>query len=169
VIPPAGRAAATAAALARTIGDLFRTIGHARGGNVKWVLKHRAPAAHVRRPRKRGTRHEANESRPRHDAATLGALVTFTHARQPRTGSSDEIVASAFSTQVTGTVKSVDPGSGKLVLDTPDGAVNVTFPGPAIQGIKVGDPVTIAFGIVKPSPSTSPDTGSSQTSPGSKY
>jgi hypothetical protein len=82
---------------------------------------------------------------------------------QARSGSQSEVVASAFSAEVTGTVKSVNQKSGKLVVETADGQVNVMFPPDAVQGIKKGDPVTISVGLVKPPPSASP-----QTSPRTK-
>jgi hypothetical protein len=56
-------------------------------------------------------------------------------------------------------VKSVDHKSGKLVLDTPGGPVNVTFPAEAVRGIEQGDEVTVAVGLIKPPPAASPKTG----------
>ena len=96
-------------------------------------------------------------------AAMLSMLLPAAHGQQSRSGSQPEIVASAFSAEVTGTVKSVSPKSGKLVLETADGPVNVKFPAEAVQGIKKGDQVTVAVGLVKPPPSASP-----QSSPPTK-
>jgi ferric-dicitrate binding protein FerR (iron transport regulator) len=94
--------------------------------------------------------------------AMLGVAVVTVHAQQPRS-SSPEVVAAAFSAEVSGTVKSVNEKSGKLVLDTVEGPVNIKFPAAAVQGIKKGDPVTVSVGLVKPAPSASP-----QTTPGTK-
>ena len=91
-------------------------------------------------------------------AAMLGMLVPAAHGQQSRSGSRPEIVSSAFSAEITGTVKSVSEKSGKLVLETADGPVNVTFPAEAVQGIKEGHQVTVAVGLVKPPPSASPRT-----------
>lgn len=93
--------------------------------------------------------------------ALLSVLATSAHAQRARSGAHSEVVASAFSAEVTGTVKSVNQKSGKLVLDTADGPVNVKFPAEAVQGVKKGDQVTVSVGLVKPPPSASP-----QTSPG---
>jgi hypothetical protein len=95
--------------------------------------------------------------------AILGALATDAHSQKAKGGSQSEVIASAFSAEVTGTVKSVNQKSGKLVLDTPDGQVNVKFPADAVQGLKKGDGVTVSVGLVKPPPSASP-----QTAPGTK-
>jgi ferric-dicitrate binding protein FerR (iron transport regulator) len=85
----------------------------------------------------------------------LSLLVSSAHG-QARSGSQAEVVASAFSAEVTGTVKSVNDKSGKLVVETAEGQVNVKLPPDAVQGIKEGDPVTISVGLVKPPPSASP-------------
>jgi ferric-dicitrate binding protein FerR (iron transport regulator) len=92
----------------------------------------------------------------------VNVVVAAAHG-QSRGGSGSEVVAAAFSAEVTGTVKSVSEKSGKLVLDTPDGQVNVKFPAEAVQGIKRGDQVTVSVGLLKPPPGASP-----QTSPGTK-
>lgn len=87
----------------------------------------------------------------------LSLIVSSAYA-QARSGSQSEVVASAFSAEVTGTVKSVSQKSGKLVVETPEGQVNVKLPPDAVQGIKKGDPVTLSVGLVKPPPSASPQT-----------
>jgi ferric-dicitrate binding protein FerR (iron transport regulator) len=92
----------------------------------------------------------------------LSLLVSSAHG-QARSGPRSEVVASAFSAEVTGTVKSVNEKSGKLVVETAEGQVNVKLPPDAVQGIKKGDPVTISVGLVKAPPSASP-----QTSPRTK-
>jgi hypothetical protein len=112
----------------------------------------------------------------------LGALVTAAvlplDAQTSRPGGQPaapkaqaDVVAAAFSAEVTGKVQNVDPSSGVLTLQTVDGPINVRFPPPAVQAIKPGDTVTVAFGLVKPppaaSPPTSPGSGPS-TSPGTK-
>ena len=79
-------------------------------------------------------------------------------AQQPRSGSQPEVIAAAFTAEVSGTVKSVNEKSGKLVLDTMEGPVNVRFPPDAVQGIKKGDQVTVSVGLVKAPPSASPQT-----------
>ena len=86
----------------------------------------------------------------------LSASVTAAHgqARSSQPG----VVAAAFTAEITGNVTSVDPESGKLVLDTVDGPVNVVFPADAVQGIKVGDQVTVSVALIKPPPSASPPT-----------
>lgn len=78
-----------------------------------------------------------------------------------------EVVAAAFTAEVTGQVQSVDHQSGMLMLQTVDGPVNVRFPPAAVQAVKPGDQVTVAFGLVKQPPSASPPTspGSSGSSP----
>jgi len=90
--------------------------------------------------------------------AILSVLVTSAQGQPARSGTSAEVVAAAFSAEITGTVKSVNQKSGKLVLDTVDGPVNVKFPAEAVQGIKTGDQVTVSVGLVKPAPSASPQT-----------
>jgi hypothetical protein len=40
----------------------------------------------------------------------------------------------------------VDHGSGLLTITTPDGQLNVKFPPAAVQNVKPGDHVTVAFG-----------------------
>lgn len=96
--------------------------------------------------------------------AMLSVLATSAHGQRARSGSqSADVVAAAFSAEVTGTVKSVNQKSGKLVLDTAEGPVSVKFPAEAVQGIKKGDAVTVSVGLLKPPPSASP-----QTSPGTK-
>jgi Cu/Ag efflux protein CusF len=77
--------------------------------------------------------------------------------------SSPNVIAAAFTAEVTGEVKSVDPQSGMMTLQTVDGPVNVRFPAAAVKAIKPGDQVTVAFGLLKPPPSASP-----QTAPPSK-
>ena len=89
--------------------------------------------------------------------AMLSVLVTSAHG-QARSGSQPEVVAAEFSAEITGTVKSVNPRSGKLVLETVEGPVNVKFPSDAVQSIKQGDIVTVSVGLVKPPPSASPQT-----------
>src|SRR4051812_8007534 len=90
--------------------------------------------------------------------AMLNVPLTSAYGQQAPSASQSEVVAAAFSTEVTGTVKRVDQTSGKLVLDTVDGPVNVTFPADAVQAIKVGDLVTVAVALLKPPPSASPQT-----------
>jgi hypothetical protein len=82
-------------------------------------------------------------------------------------GAQAEVVAAAFSAEVTGKVQTVDPSTGVLTLQTVDGPINVRFPPPAVQAIKPGDQVTVAFGLVKQPPAATPSPGSS-TSPGTK-
>ena len=77
----------------------------------------------------------------------------------------DRIIASSFTAQVTGKVTSVDPQSGKLALDTPDGEVNVRFPPPAVAHVKTGDMVTVAVGLMEQNPSASPGMGSGSGMP----
>jgi len=86
--------------------------------------------------------------------AMLNLLVVSAHG-QAR-GSQPGVVAAAFSAEITGTVKNVNTKSGKLVLDTPEGPVNVKFPAEAVHGIKKGDQVTVSVGLIKPPPSASP-------------
>jgi len=93
----------------------------------------------------------------------LSGFVASAHGQQSRSGSQPEVVASAFAAEVTGTVKNVNEKSGKLVLDTAEGPVNVKFPAEAVHGIKKGDQVTVSVGLVKSPPSASP-----QTSPSTK-
>lgn len=88
----------------------------------------------------------------------LGAVVTVTQGQQTRSRSSSEVIASEFSAEVTGTVKNVNQKSGKLVLDTADGPVNVVFPAEAVSGIKSGDRVTVSVALIKPAPAASPQT-----------
>ena len=95
--------------------------------------------------------------------AMLSVFVASAHGQQSRSGSQPEVIASAFAAEVTGTVKNVNEKSGKLVLDTAEGPVNVKFPAEAVQGIKKGDQVTVSVGLVKPPPSASP-----QSSPSTK-
>jgi hypothetical protein len=80
-----------------------------------------------RATRTRGGRHEQGSVALVATVAMLSASVTAAHG-QARSGSQSKVVAAAFSAEVTGNVKSVDRKSGKLVLDTVDGPVNVTFP-----------------------------------------
>jgi len=99
-------------------------------------------------------------------AATLAVVTSAVlpaHGQQPQQAPQSEVVTAAFTAEVTGQVQTVDPRSGMLTLKTVDGPVNVRFPAAAVQGIKPGDQVTVAFGIVKEPPSASPS-----TSPGSK-
>src|SRR3989442_12972166 len=94
-------------------------------------------------------------------AATLvlaTAAAVPASAQQSQPGPQQDVVAAAFTAQVTGQVQSVDQQSGRLVLQTAEGAVNVRFPPAAVQGIKPGDQVTVAFGLAKPPPSASPST-----------
>jgi ferric-dicitrate binding protein FerR (iron transport regulator) len=88
--------------------------------------------------------------------AMLSVFVVSAHGQQSRPRSRPEVIASGFAAEVTGTVKNVNERSGKLVLDTADGPVNVKFPAEAVQGIKKGDQVTVSVGLVKPPPSASP-------------
>lgn len=101
--------------------------------------------------------------------ATMAALPAYAQQSQPapQPGPQPDVVASAFTVEVTGQVQSVDHQSGRLVLQTVDGPVNVRFPAPAVQAINPGDQVTVAFGLVTPPPSASPPT-SPPTSPGSR-
>jgi hypothetical protein len=106
----------------------------------------------------------------RHVLVSLGAVAVLCAAvvlpaegqSSRGSGSQADVVAAAFTAEVTGKVQSVDPSSGVMTLQTVDGPVSVRFPPPAVQAIKPGDTVTVAFGLVKPPPSASP-----QTSPGS--
>jgi anti-sigma-K factor RskA len=97
--------------------------------------------------------------------ATVAALAA--DAQQTQRGqtqqSPSDVIAAAFTAEVTGQVQSVDPQTGKLTLQTLDGTVTVRFPPAAVQTVKPGDTVTVAFGLVKPPPSASPP-----TAPGSK-
>ena len=85
-------------------------------------------------------------------------------AQQPSAAPRSEVIAAAFTTEVTGKVQAVDPQTGMLTMQTTDGPVNVRFPPPAVATVKPGDTVTVAFGLVKQPPSASPPSG---TSPGS--
>jgi len=97
-------------------------------------------------------------------ALTLALALTLpAHGQQRQATPQAEVVAAAFTAEVTGKVQNVDPQSGVLTLQTTDGPVNVRFPAAAVQTIKPGDTVTVAFGLVKEPPSASPP-----TSPGSK-
>jgi len=97
-------------------------------------------------------------------ALTLALALTLpAHGQQRQATPQAEVVAAAFTAEVTGKVQNVDPQSGVLTLQTTDGPVNVRFPTAAVQTIKPGDTVTVAFGLVKEPPSASPP-----TSPGSK-
>ena len=109
--------------------------------------------------------------------ATAAALPV--QAQQTQQGDKPEVVAKAFTAEVTGQVESVDARTGTLRLQTVDGPMTIRFPPAAVQGITKRDPVTVAFGIVKPAPSASPQTspgagssspgsGSPQTTPGTK-
>ena len=86
----------------------------------------------------------------------LSGLGATAHGQRSRSGSQAEVVASEFAAEVSGTVKNVNEKSGKLVLDTAEGPVNVKFPAEAVHGIKKGDQVTVSVGLVKPPPSASP-------------
>ena len=86
--------------------------------------------------------------------ATAAAVPATAQQRQP--GQQAEVTAAAFTAEVTGQVKNVDHKSGKLTLDTGDGQVNVRFPPEAVQAVKPGDQVTVAFGLIKPPPAASP-------------
>lgn len=86
-------------------------------------------------------------------------------SQQGRGDGQDAVVASAFTAQVTGRVTSVDPQSGKLSLETPDGQVNVRFPPPAVAHVKTGDTVTVAVGLMEQSPAASPSTGADSGMP----
>lgn len=86
-------------------------------------------------------------------------------SQQGRGDGHDAVVASAFTAQVTGRVTSVDPQSGKLSLETPDGQVNVRFPPPAVAHVKTGDTVTVAVGLMEQSPAASPSTGAGSGMP----
>jgi len=86
-------------------------------------------------------------------------------SQQGRGDGQDAVVASAFTAQVTGRVTSVDPQSGKLSLETPDGQVNVRFPPPAVAHVKTGDTVTVAVGLMEQSPAASPSTGAGSGMP----
>jgi hypothetical protein len=97
-----------------------------------------------------------------------GAQAQQSGQQGQRSPSSGDVIAAAFTAEVTGKVQNVDPQSGVLTLQTADGPVNVKFPPPAVQAIKPGDIVTVAFGLVKPPPSASPSGSSgSSRSPGS--
>jgi Flp pilus assembly protein TadG len=106
----------------------------------------------------------------KHVIGTLAAALTLAlalslpaYGQQRQATPQAEVVAAAFTAEVTGKVQNVDPQSGVLTLQTTDGPVNVRFPAAAVQTIKPGDTVTVAFGLVKEPPSASPP-----TSPGSK-
>jgi len=97
-------------------------------------------------------------------ALTLALAITVPADGQQRQATPQaDVVAAAFTAEVTGKVQNVDPQTGVLTLQTTDGAVNVRFPPAAVQTIKPGDTVTVAFGLVKEPPSASPS-----TSPGSQ-
>ena len=93
--------------------------------------------------------------------AMLSVFVASGHGQQSRSGSPPQVIAAAFSAEVTGTVKNVNQKSGKMVLDTAEGPVNVKFPAEAVQGIKKGDQVTVSVGLMKPPPSASPQSAPS--------
>lgn len=111
--------------------------------------------------------------------ASLAAMTAFAIAVMPAGAQSSrsgepgqkstpaEVVAAAFTGEVTGKVEKVDPASGMLTLSTVDGPVNVRFPPPAVQAIQPGDQVTVAFGLVKAPPSASPPTSPGSRPPGS--
>jgi len=103
--------------------------------------------------------------------SVVAALALATAAALPvqAQGDKPEVVAKAFTAEVTGQVESVDARTGTLRLQTVDGPMTIRFPPAAVQGITKGDPVTVAFGIVKPAPSASPQTspGAGSSSPGS--
>ena len=97
-------------------------------------------------------------------ALTLALAITVpAYGQQRQATPQADVVAAAFTAEVTGQVQNVDPQTGVLTLQTTDGAVNVRFLPAAVQTIKPGDTVTVAFGLVKEPPSASPS-----TSPGSK-
>jgi anti-sigma-K factor RskA len=110
------------------------------------------------------------EIRMRHLIGSLAATVVLAvavtlpaYGQQSQPTPQGDVVAAAFTAEVTGKVQKVDPQTGALTLQTVDGPVNVRFPAAAVQTIKPGDTVTVAFGLVKAPPSASPP-----TSPGSK-
>ena len=67
-------------------------------------------------------------------AVVLSGFVASAQGQRYQSGSQPEVVAAAFAAEVTGTVKNVSDKSGKLVLDTDDGPVNVKLPTEAVQG-----------------------------------
>ena len=109
--------------------------------------------------------------------ASLAAMTAFGIAVMPAGAQSSrsgqpgqtpaDVVAAAFTAEVTGKVEKVDPASGMLTLSTVDGPVNVRFPPPAVQAIQPGDQVTVAFGLVKAPPAASPPTSPGSRPPGS--
>jgi hypothetical protein len=82
----------------------------------------------------------------------------------PRTPDVDRI---AYTASISGEVTEIDQDSGMLVVSTDDGPVSVHFPPDAVQKVKVGDRVTVAFGITvdsddaAASPPTEPESDSS--------
>jgi hypothetical protein len=83
------------------------------------------------------------------------------HSQQP--SQQDHVIASGFTAEVTGTVKSVDHQSGKLTLSGSEGDINVRFPAAAVQNVQQGDLVTVAVGLVEQNaPSASPRTAPQQ-------
>jgi hypothetical protein len=132
-------------------------IGHSAGMMVSWMVIHEAGDRTGQEKKEDQHMKRINLIRLIMIVAMLSALVTSAHG-QARSGSQSEVVAAEFSAEITGTVKSVNPRSGKLVLETVEGPVNVKFPSDAVQGIKQGDIVTVSVGLVKPPPSASPQT-----------
>jgi Cu/Ag efflux protein CusF len=97
-------------------------------------------------------------------ALALAMLTTLpADGQQSQPTPQTDVVAAAFTAEVTGKVQKVDPKTGMLTLQTVDGPVNVRFPAAAVQTIKPGDTVTVAVGLVKEPPSASPG-----STPGSK-
>jgi hypothetical protein len=77
------------------------------------------------------------------------------------------VVGTSFTAHINGDVTSVDPQSGKLVVNTADGPVTAVFPPIAVQDVKPGDHVTLAVGLVampETSPSASPITAPDSSS-----
>lgn len=54
----------------------------------------------------------------------------------------------AYTASVSGEVTEIDTDSGMLVVSTDSGPVSVHFPPTAVQSVKVGDRVTVAFGLM---------------------
>ncbi len=98
-------------------------------------------------------------------ALVVALAATPAVAQSGATGSAP-VAASAFTAQVSGDVVKVDHSSGLLTVTTADGQVNVKFPPAAVQTIKPGDHVTVAFGLVQ-EPAASPPSGGAGSGSGS--
>ena len=101
-------------------------------------------------------------------AAAMPACAQQSQPGQQGQQGQPEVIARAFTAELTGQVDSVDHQSGRMRLQTVDGPVTIRFPPAALPGVNKGDSVTVAFGLVKPAPSASPQTSPGSTSPSSR-